>query len=242
MARFFAEEGDIGEKIFLKGDNFRHGAKVLRLKPGDEITVCDGKGKDYTAVVSVVGKEEIICDISDVTSNGAESEIRVTLFQGLPKGEKLSFICEKCVEAGVYEIVPVSLSRCVVRLKPSEFEKKRERFQKIALSAAKQSGRGEIPEVGSLISLDEVLARKDEFDLFLFPYEMAEERSLKSALENFKGKKIALIIGPEGGFSPEEAEKIEKSGIPAVSLGKRILRTETAGLCALFNIFYELEQ
>lgn len=242
MARFFAEDGDIGEKISLKGDNFHHGAKVLRLKPGDEITVCDGKGKDYSALVEQISKDEIICEITDISSNGAESEVKVTLFQGLPKGEKLSFICEKCVEAGVSQIVPVSLSRCVVRLKPSEFEKKKERFQKIVLSAAKQSGRGEIPTVGSLLTLDEVLAKKDEFDLFLFPYEMAEERSLKSALENFTGKKIALIIGPEGGFSPEEAEKIEKSGIPSVSLGKRILRTETAGLCALFNIFYELEQ
>ena len=241
MPKFFVSPEDISDEIILKGDNYHHAANVLRLKKGEEITVCDGSGNDYTAVISKISDGEMICGVTDFSKNAGEPEIKITLFQGVPKGDKLSLICEKCVEAGVYEIISVDLTRCVSKITKKDFEKKRERLSKISLSAAKQSKRGRVPRIGELVTLDEMLSVKNGYDLFLFPYELEETTSLKQVIRGFKGKTIALVIGPEGGFSPDEAERITEAGITPVSLGKRILRTETAGMAAIFNILYELE-
>ena len=163
------------------------------------------------------------------------------MFQGLPKGDKLSLIVEKCVEAGVFDITPVNMARCVSKLSKKDFEKKKGRFEKIALSAAKQSGRGIVPSVNNLIEFKEFFDYIKDYDLVLFPYEEAKDASIKSFVRDFKGVNIAIIIGPEGGFSKEEADKLIENNVPPVTLGKRILRTETAGMAAIFNILYELE-
>ncbi len=240
MPKFFVEPYDVDEKIYLTGDNYHHCINVLRLREGDKITVCDGSLKDYEAEISEILSDRAVCEIISETENDREPSVSISLFQGLPKGDKMSLICEKCVEAGVFDIFPVALKRCVVKLDKKDYQKKRERLSKIILSASKQSGRGIVPEIHSLCSFDEMIAKIKDYDLFLFPYELEEEVSLKSKIKDFKGKTIALVIGPEGGFSTEEAEKLISSGAVSVSLGKRILRTETAGMATIFNILYEL--
>ncbi len=241
MPKFFINPEDVGEKIYLAGDNYHHGAKVLRLKKGDKLTLCDGSLNDYEAEVAEITENNIVCDIISTKENDREPKLQITLFQGLPKGDKMSLICEKCVEAGVLRIVPVALDRCVVKLTPKEYEKKRERLSKVMLSASKQSGRGVVAEIAPLCSFKEMLEKIGDYDLFLFPYELEDKTSLKSQIKGFSGKKIALIIGPEGGFSVKEAEGLISAGAKSVSLGKRILRTETAGMATIFNILYELE-
>jgi len=241
MPKFFVPPEDVGEKIYLTGDNYHHGAKVLRLSAGDRLTLCDGSLNDYEAEVEEILSDRIVCSVISTVRNDREPGISITLFQGLPKGDKMSLICEKCVEAGVSQIVPVSMKRCVVKLNPKEYEKKRERLSKIMLSASKQSGRGKVAEISPLISFDMMLEKIKDFDLFLFPYELEEETSLKSVIRGFEGKSIALVIGPEGGFSDDEAKKLVDLGAKSLSLGKRILRTETAGMATIFNILYELE-
>ena len=242
MPKFFVEPNEIAEKMYLTGDNFHHAAKVLRLREKDKITLCDGSSTDYEAEITDVLSDRLELNIINTFKNDREPDVEITLFQGLPKGDKMSLICEKCVEAGVSEIVPVSLKRCVVKLTSKEYEKKRERLSKIMLSASKQSGRGKVAEIESLISFDEMLERISEYDLFLFPYELEDEYSLKERIRGFEGKTIGIVIGPEGGFSSEESEKIIGAGGKSLSLGKRILRTETAGMATIFNILYELEQ
>ena len=241
MPKFFIKPEDAGEIVYLTEDNYHHGAKVLRMKKGDKLTLCDGSLKDYEAEVDEITDKSIICKVISVRENNREPEVNITLFQGLPKGDKMSLICEKCVEAGVFKIVPVALERCVVKLNPKEYEKKRERLSKIMLSASKQSGRGIVAEIEPLCSFKEMLERIKDYDLFLFPYELEENTSLKSQIKGFEGKSIALVIGPEGGFSQSEADTLISSGAKSVSLGKRILRTETAGMATIFNILYELE-
>lgn len=242
MPKFFVKPEDVGEKIYLTGDNFHHAAKVLRMHKGDRLVVCDGSRRDYEAEISEVLSDRIVCSIISGIENNREPDIKITLFQGLPKGDKMSLICEKCVEAGVFKIVPVSLDRCVVKIGKKEYEKKRERLSKVMLSASKQSGRGTVPEIASLCSFEEMLSQVGGFDLFLFPYELEEKTSLKAEIKNFNKESIALVIGPEGGFSSREAEELISAGAKSVSLGKRILRTETAGMAAVFNILYELEK
>lgn len=242
MPKFFVEPEEIAEKMYLTGDNFHHAAKVLRLKCEDKITLCDGSSTDYEAEITDVLSDKLELSIINTFQNDREPGIEITLFQGLPKGDKMSLICEKCVEAGVFKIVPVALKRCVVKLTSKEYEKKRERLSKIMLSASKQSGRGKVAEIESLISFDEMIKRISEYDLFLFPYELEDENTLKERIRGFAGKTIGIVIGPEGGFSSEESEKIIGAGGKSLSLGRRILRTETAGMATIFNILYELEQ
>lgn len=242
MPRFFINAFDIKENgIVLTGENMHHLINVLRHKKGDEITVCDGTGFDYLCAISDIGKDKVNLKILDKNGSLSEPKVKISLFQGLPKGDKFSLIVEKCVEAGVYDITGVNMARCVSRLTPKDFSKKKVRFEKISLSASKQSGRGMVPHINELIEFDEFLERKDDFDLVVFPYEEAKDKTLKSIIKDFKGEKIAMIIGPEGGFSKEETNKLISNGITPVTLGRRILRTETAGMAAIFNILYELE-
>lgn len=242
MPKFFVNSNEIsGDNISISGENMHHLINVLRCKKGDEVTVSDSSGFDYTSVIEEISKENVILKITDKMKSAAEPLVKISLFQGLPKGDKLSLIVEKCVEAGVFDITPVNMVRCVSKLTPKDFSKKKERFEKIAMSAAKQSGRGIIPEVCDLISLKEFLEKSKDFDLVIFPYEEAKGYTLKNAVKGFTGERIAVIIGPEGGFSAEEVKLIESYGIKPVTLGNRILRTETAGLSVVFNILYELE-
>lgn len=242
MPKFFVNNSDIsGDNINLSGENMHHLVNVLRCKAGDEVTISDSSGFDYTCFIHEIEKENVILKITDKMKSAAEPQVKISLFQGLPKGDKLSLIVEKCVEAGVFDITPVSMARCVSKLSKKDFSKKKERYEKISMSAAKQSGRGIIPKVNELVTLNEFLELSKEYDLVIFPYEEARGYTLKNAIKDFSGKSIAVIIGPEGGFSTEEASLIEKNGIKPVTLGNRILRTETAGLSVVFNILYELE-
>lgn len=243
MPKFFFDPHAIRDGVVtLDGENARHLIKVLRIKEGDGLILCDGEAFDYDATVKSVSKDSLEAYLIKKYENPAEPETKITLFQGLPKGDKLSYIVEKAVEAGVCEIAPVLLKRSVARSDKKDFAKKAERYQKIAESAAKQSNRGVVPAVSELHCLEEVIARKDSFDLLLMPYECEKEHSLKAVLTACAGaKKVALIVGPEGGFDREEAQLLTKAGFRSVSLGTRILRTETAGIASIFQILYEYE-
>ncbi len=243
MPKFFFDPGTVRDGIVtLDGENARHLIKVLRIKEGDGLILCDGDAFDYDATVKSVSKDCLEAYLIKKYENPAEPATKITLFQGLPKGDKLSYIVEKSVEAGVCEVAPVLLKRSVAKSNKKDFAKKADRYRKIAESAAKQSNRGIIPTVSELHSLDEVILRRDAFDLLLMPYECEKDASLKSALSSCpNAKNVAVIIGPEGGFDEEEAQLLTKAGFCSVSLGTRILRTETAGIASIFQILYEYE-
>ena len=238
MHRFFTDQIS-GDAALITGDDVRHIVRVLRLKKFDEITLCDGKGQDYTAVITALGDDAVRCNVSAPVPSKTEPVTRVTLYQCLPKTGKMESIVQKCTELGVDAIVPVMSKRCVAP-PTSNYEIKRIRYQRVAEEAAKQSRRGRIPlfqPIAPIAAIDPA-----EFDLFLLAYEEEDTLSLKAALK--KAKKpvhIGLLIGPEGGFEPAEAQALIQKGAVSVSLGTRILRTETAGMAALAQILYELE-
>ena len=204
--------------------------------------LCDGRGFDYTAVISEIDLKRIVCDIKEQIKSDTEADIEVTLVQGLPKASKMDYIIQKTTELGIKRIIPCALSRCVVKLENRKAEeKKTERWRKISEEAAKQSGRGIIPEICTPHSLDEAIAKMKDYDIVFVPYECERENNIKSVLTSVKNpKKVGFIIGPEGGFDTAEIEKIRNSGIKTVTLGKRILRTETAGEAVLAMIMYEI--
>lgn len=263
MSRFFVDQKNIGAgTIFLDDrEDLHHMIKVLRLSVGDEIDVSDGAEWEYHAVITSLDKDGGEAKILDKQKFSAEPEIKVTLFQGIPKQGKMETIVQKCVELGVNRIIPVFMVRTVVADK-GNFDKKIQRWQKVSNEAVKQCRRGIIPEVSQPVKIEDVLEMFDEFDLVLFPYENEDGTTIKDVLRTLaagcsgidaegngaeggsmaaKPKSIAIIIGPEGGFSDEEADLITEKGGKSVSLGKTILRTETAGMTALAMTMYELE-
>ena len=244
MPKFFFEPDSVqGSVVTLTGENARHLIRVLRVKEGDNLILCDGNRCDYDATVKSVSKDSLEAYLIKKYENPAEPQIEITLFQGLPKGDKLSYIVEKAVEAGVGEIAPVSLKRCVVKADKKDFVKKAERLCKVSEAAAKQSNRGCIPKVSNLCSLEEAISRSGTFDLLILPYEGEGQTTLKQVLKRHPGAAhIGIFIGPEGGFDPEEVQELKDAGYYSVTLGPRILRTETAGIAAIFQILYELEQ
>ncbi len=237
MKRFFTDRisGDTAE---IAGEDVRHIGKVLRLKKGDRITVCDGKGTEYTAVIDMIDPERVLCALWDPRPCVTESGRHVTLLQAVPKTGKMETIVQKCVELGVYAVQPVLTARCVP-VPSRDYEKKRARYQRVALEAAKQSGRGIIPEVGSLTRLPELDVSR--FDDLIVAYEQERDTTLKQVLKEGVGTEIAILIGPEGGFEEDEIRSLAEKGFRMVSLGTRILRTETAGMAMLAQILYELE-
>ncbi len=242
MPRFFAEPENInGNIITLYSDDAVHISRVLRGKAGDILTVCDGKGNDYTAEITSVSDKSVTLEIKETFVTKSEPSVRITLYQGLPKGDKIETIIQKCVELGVCGIVPVNTERCIVKIDKNKENKKMERWRKIAESAAKQSGRGIIPSVGQVVSFENALKEASSMDGAVIPYELEEKNGLKSFLDGFKGESLAVFIGPEGGFSIDEIEKALKSGVVPVTLGKRILRTETAGMAAVANILFYID-
>lgn len=245
MHRFFIEpediEGNIGR---IKGSDAHHLNKVLRLNPGDEIMLCNGRGLDFRSVIQTVEKEEILVEILDSRPNATEPNVRVSLFQGIPKSSKMELIIQKCVELGIYELIPIQTLRCVAKINEGkDSEKKTLRWQRIAEEAAKQSRRGIIPMVSSPISFNHAVMYS-KADVKLIFWEEENTKSLRKILEelNFKPETVAMIIGPEGGLEKSEVELAEKHGWISVSLGSRILRTETAGMAALTAIMYHLEE
>lgn len=242
MPKFFVSKDSINDHtIIISGENANHIANVLRAKIGDEIIVGDGDGLDYTCEIITISKKEVVVKITDITSNNAEPKTKITLYQALPKSDKMELVIQKCIEIGVDRIVAVATEHCVVRLSGKE-DKKLARWNKIAESAAKQCGRGKIPRVEGVMSFKTALKDAQSLDSALIPYEKEENNSLKSFCKEFKGNSIGIFIGPEGGFSFDEIKLAQENGIAPVTLGKRILRTETAGLVASVILLYELEE
>ena len=242
MSRFFVESNQIAENLIaITGKDARHLRTVLRAKVGDEITVCDGEGFDYGCVIIDVTDKLVMAEIQDKCASYTEPKTKITLFQGLPKGDKMDLILQKCVELGVTDIFPVACSRSVSKMDKNRDERKQARWQKIAEAAAKQSGRGMVPRVGHVLSFREAVIAAKALDARIIPYENERNTTIRQFIRGFEGATIGVFIGPEGGFSPEEVRLAERSGIIPVTLGSRVLRTETAGMVAVAILLYELE-
>ena len=244
MAKFFVDAKDIGESTIriTDADDRKHMTKVLRMGIGDTICVSDSVKFEYEAEIMAIEKDYIEAKIVDMQNFAREPELKITLFQGVPKQGKMETIIQKNVELGIYSIVPVFTDRTVV-VDHGGFHKKIERWQKIADEAVKQCKRGVIPQIQREITFKEMLNDVVKYDLILFPYENEENLTIKDCLKNLneKPKTAAVIIGPEGGFSGQEADALIGIGAKSVSLGKTILRTETAGMAAVAMTMYELE-
>ena len=237
MPRFFTGEVD-GRSAVITGEDARHIALSLRMKPGEPLTVCDSAGHDYQCVVEAVDPGRVDLRVEAVAPSAGEPGVEITLSQALPKGDKLEMIVQKAVELGVGRIVPVLTRRCVSRPDEKSMKKKLERLNRIALEAAKQCGRGRVPPVEPLVGFEEAVARMKESPLGIFFYENADE-SLKSALSRRLGGEVSIMVGSEGGFAPSEAAFAAGNGLLTLSLGSRILRCETAPLAAITAILYE---
>lgn len=243
MSRFFIDKDSISdEHIIITGEDVQHIRKVLRMRPGEKLIACDMNGTDFECEIESINEKNVEARILQRRESDTEAPVKVTLFQGVPKSDKMELIIQKCVELGVYSIVPVKTERTVVKFENSkDEEKKQQRWQKIAVEAAKQCNRGRLPEVSKPVAFNEALMAAKGYDLVLVPYENEEQLGLKKVLKsNGDVKSIAVFIGPEGGFTEEEIAKSLDFGYLSVSLGKRILRTETAGLTVLSILMYEL--
>ncbi len=237
MARFFIAGTNIaGGTAIIRGRDAEH-VKVLRLRPGEDVVLCDGDGTDYRGRLVKSDKDEAEVEILEVVRCPAEPTVKVTVLCGLPKGDKTEYIIQKCVEAGANEILFFQSNRCVAR--PDAPEKKLERWQRISEEAAKQSGRGVIPRVGWVGEFADALNEAVQKDLGLFLYETGEREGLDAVLEsNRQAETLALITGPEGGFAPFEADLARITGLRLCSMGQRILRCETAPVVALTAVMY----
>ena len=238
MYQFFVEPSQIqGNRIVITGSDVNHIKNVLRMKPGEEIAVSNGTdGKEYRCGIEELLEEEIICTLRFIKEDGLELPARVTFFQGLPKADKMEFIVQKAVELGVSRIVPYLSKNCVSR--PDKTEKKVERWRKIAAEAAKQCGRGRLPEVAAVVPVAQAIAQAAESETALFFYENERRTGLHDALAGGVRDTVSLMVGPEGGFDPAEAKAAVDAGLQSVSLGTRILRCETAPIAALAAVLY----
>ena len=245
MPKFFVNITQIENGyVTLTGEDAHHISRSLRMAAGERITVSDMQMTEYDCVLEEFLDGQVRARIESQRRAQTEPNIRIHLFQALPKGEKLDLVIQKSVECGAYDITPFESERCIVKCKADVEERKRERRNKIALEAAKQSGRGIIPTVNSTLSFEQMLTEAKRSDAVIFCYEGEGTTSLGKMLPEIKragAKDIAVIIGSEGGFSLSEAEMADKNGFLKAGLGKRILRTETAALFALSCIVYEFE-
>ena len=247
MQRFFVEPHQIDEEahqIHITGTDVNHIANVLRMKQGEEVWISDGGQKEYRCAIEAFSADEVLLHIIYAQEPDYELPSRIYLFQGLPKADKMEYIIQKNTELGAKQIVPVEMVRCVVKLDSKKEGKKIERWQKIAESAAKQSGRDLIPTVEMPIDINNLCEKIKDFDAVILAYEEEKENTLKNELKKLdetKNLKIGVIIGPEGGIDKTEIEKLANAGAKVVTLGKRILRTETASISIMSNIVYEFE-
>lgn len=241
MPRFFKEDitdCNIGDKVRISGEDARHISLSLRMKTGERIALSDFHGTDFSCEIISFDKSYVELLIIDKQKCESEPNIRVRIFQSVPKGDKLDMVIQKCTELGAYDFTPVLSARCISRPDEKAAKKKCERWQKIAQEAAKQSGRGIVPQVNQIIDFNTAIEQMSEASLSMLCYECEDSYSIKSCIEEnaerlHDGATVAIFIGPEGGIAPEEAETAIKNGIVSVGLGKRILRTETAPLFAL---------
>ena len=245
MQRFFVEPHQIDRdrhEIHITGNDVNHIVNVLRMKKDEELWISD-KEKEYHCVIENAGENEVLLHILYVQEPDYELKNRIYLFQGLPKADKMELIIQKAVELGVYAVVPVATKRAVVKLDDKKEAKKLVRWQSISESAAKQAKRLIIPEVMPVMSFKEAVAFSQTMDVRLIPYELAENMAYtRQVLSQIKpGQSIGIFIGPEGGFAEEEVELALNSGMETITLGKRILRTETAGMTVLSILMYLLE-
>lgn len=245
MNLFYINKEQIKDQcITILGDDVNHIKNVLRMKIGESIMVCDGEGCNYLCEITELLQKEVITSILEKKPCDTELETKLYLFQGLPKSDKMELIIQKAVELGVYEVIPVAMKRSIVKIEDKKKEKKKlERWQAIATSAAKQSKRGMIPSVHNIMSYKEALQYAKDFDMKLFPYENAEGIDKSRDLVKMAPSKrsIAIFVGPEGGFEEAEIEAVKEIGGEVITLGKRILRTETAGFTILSILMFELD-
>lgn len=245
MYQFFVEPSQIQDKkIIITGGDVNHIKNVLRLKIGEEIAVRNGvDGKEYRCGIEAFTQDSVICTLRFIREEGVELPSKIYLFQGIPKADKMELIIQKSVELGVFEVIPVAVKRCVVKLDEKKAAAKVNRWQGIAEAAAKQCKRGIVPVVREPMSMKEAVAYAHGMDVKLIPYELADDMAhTKKIIEAIRpGESVAVFIGPEGGFEESEAAEALEAGIAAVTLGKRILRTETAGLVVLSWLMYHLE-
>ncbi len=243
MHRFFVPKDAIKQnKATLSGSDVHQIRDVLRLSEGSDIELLDGTGNIYAAKIKKLKKDEASCDIISYRESKSEPNIQITVIQSLPKGPKMDMIVQKMTEIGAHKIIPVISERTIVKLSEEKEEKKVLRWQKIAKEASEQSARGIIPHVEEIKTFEKAIEDAKNYDLALIPWEMEDKATLKNTLnKNKKAGNIVIAIGPEGGFSKDEIEKAKKAGFISISLGKRILRTETAGIVVLAEILYEFE-
>lgn len=237
MPRFFVDTSVRDQQCaVLTGENAAH-AKVLRLRKGDEVTLCDGEGTDFACEITDISPDQVCLVIHHQAPSESEPKIFASIYMGFSKGDKLEHVIQKATELGAAEIVAFPSSRCVAKYDEKSLQKKLPRWQKIAASAAEQSGRGRIPQVLTVGSYKEALERASQSDKAIFFYENEQAHTLTASLQA-EFSTIALMTGPEGGFSEEEAQMASKCGLEICTLGKRILRCETAPLCALSAVMY----
>lgn len=238
MTRFFVEPQDIlADTLILTGENAQH-AKVLRLKVGEEVLACDGAGTECLCAVAALPDKTLELTVLERKKSEAEAHIRVSVYMAFPKADKLEHVIQKATELGAAEIVAFPSARCISRPDEKSLKKKLERWQKIAASAAEQSGRGVIPQVVSLNSYAQALERAALADKALMFYEHEEAVTLRMALEKGDFRSVSLLTGPEGGLEEAEVEQARAAGLEVCTLGKRILRCETAPLCALSAVMF----
>lgn len=250
MPKFFVTQNQVkNQTIQVTGEDVNHIKNVLRMKIKDKLTICIKETQqDTTCEIQEMQENCIICKILETIENQVESNIKVSIFQGLPKSDKMDLIIQKSVELGVYDIYPVKMKRCVVKLDKKDEPKKISRWQKISEVAAKQCGRGIVPEIKQIATVQDICDKISEYDIVLLAYEEEKENSIKKELKKLinavttkQAVKIAVVIGPEGGIDNQEVIKLQENGAKVVTLGKRILRTETVAFNVLSNIMYELE-
>lgn len=245
MYHFFVEpEAIVGNTIHITGGDVNHIKNVLRMHIGEELAVSNGMdGKEYRCGITSMTEDEILCELYFVKEEAVELASRITLFQGLPKSDKMELIIQKAIELGVFEIVPVVTERTIVKLDPKKEKSKLGRWQGIAEAAAKQSKRGIIPAVHAPVRFQDALKLAEKLDSKVIPYELAEDMEYTREVFSkiMPGQSIGVFIGPEGGFSEKEIAMAKQAGVHPITLGRRILRTETAGITVLSILMYLLE-
>mgnify|MGYP000859340686 FL=1 len=245
MHHFFVTPQQIsGDKIRIEGGDVNHMKNVLRMKLHEKAEISDGERRTYLCEVEAYEEDVAVLHILEEMEADAEPASKLYLFQGLPKSDKMELIVQKAVELGVYQVIPVAMKRSVVRLDDKKAAKKADRWNSIAEGAAKQAGRSRIPEVTMPLSYKEALKMAEELDVTLLPYELAGGMEVtREVIRQIKsGQSVGIFIGPEGGFEPEEVDAAVSMGAKVITLGRRILRTETAGLATLAVLMFELEQ
>ena len=246
MNRFFGKSENISDDtIIIDGNDVNHIRNVLRMHRGDKLIVTGGNNRDYVCSVREYEDDKVCLDIVDEIAADRELPAEIYLFQGLPKGDKMELIIQKCVELGVHAVIPVAMKRCVVKLDDKKADAKIKRWQAISESAAKQSGRSVIPKIMDVMTFDNAIRYVNDNSMNgIIPYELAEGmEASRRAIESVKpGMKVAVFIGPEGGFDLSEVEKAVDAGMQSISLGRRILKTETAGLAIMSILMYHLEE